>query len=149
MVWNHTCNFYSKSPWIMQLPNEIQCDLHIPMEKRAKHKQKWNESKVIEKHFYNKALQKRALWYARSICPQVACWRRGSWLFSLFFVHEMKDVWQSQCYKRNGQRAASNHRVMVHAGGCYARKKCKSRTRRDNNTEARVDMEFLFKFLTR
>ena len=45
----------------MQLPNEIQCDLHIPMEKRAKYKQKRNESKVIEKHFCNKALQKRAL----------------------------------------------------------------------------------------
>ena len=52
-------------------------------------------------------------------------------LFFFFFVHEMKDVWKSQCYKRNGQRAASNHRVMVHAGGCYARKKCKSRTRRE------------------
>ena len=152
MVWNHTCNFYSKSPWIMQLPNEIQCDLHIPMEKRAKHKQKWNESKVIEKHFYNKASQKRALWLADMLAPfarrlHADAGALGSFFF--FFVHEMKDVWQSQCYKRNGQRAASNHRVMVHAGGCYARKKCKSRTRRDNNTEARVDMEFLFKCLTR
>ena len=69
MVWNHTCNFYSKSPWIMQLPNEIQCDLHIPMEKRAKQKQKWNEGKVIEKYFYNKALQKRALWLANMLVP--------------------------------------------------------------------------------
>ena len=39
------------------------------MEKRAKHKQKWNESKVIEKHFYNKALQKRALWLADMLVP--------------------------------------------------------------------------------
>ena len=77
MVWNHTCNFYSKSPWIMQLPNEIQCDLHIPMEKRAKHKQKWNESKVIEKHFYNKAL------------------RRGSWLFLFFFLYTKWKMFES------------------------------------------------------
>ena len=80
------------------------------MEKRAKHKQKWNESKVIEKHFYNKALQKRALWLADMLVPFA---RRlhadaGALGSFFFFVHEMKDVWKSQCYIRNGQRAVSS-----------------------------------------
>ena len=96
MVWNHTCNFYSKSPWIMQLPNEIQCDLHIPMEKRAKHKQKWNESKVIEKHFYNKASQKRALWLADMLAPfarrlHADAGALGSFFFFLYTKWKMFD----------------------------------------------------------
>ena len=95
------------------------------MEKRAKHKQKWNESKVIEKHFYNKAL------------------RRGSWLFLFFFfVHEMKVVWKKWKLFQKKWSACSEQPSSYGARGRLLRTKeaGKSRTRRDNNTEARVDM---------
>lgn len=135
MVWNHTCNFYSKSPWIMQLPNEIQCDLHIPMEKRAKHKQKWNGSKVIEKDFYNIALQKRALWLANVLDP-FACRLHSDvslfvCLFVCFFYIKRKIFKSLNAIKEMASVQLATIDLRMHAGGCYARKKCKRRTRRE------------------